>query len=74
MRIYIPRVIDGETLILFIRDNDSLDTPLVTLEVKDNCLLQAYGARDTKPSEEILDVLTQWAHEKDISIGWVWRF
>lgn len=74
VRIYIPRVIDGETLILFIRDNDNLDTPLVTLEVKDNCLLQAYGARDTKPSEEILDVLTQWAHEKNIDIGWVWRF
>lgn len=40
---YIKRVIDGECHILFLRHSDSVDQSLVTIEVKNNKVVQAKG-------------------------------
>lgn len=72
VRLYIPKVCKGETFICFLRQNDNLDTPLVTLEVKNGYLMQAYGLNDSKPSEEALMFLRKWANKKDLKLAWAW--
>lgn len=72
VRIYIPRVIAGTTLICFLRNNENLDEPLVTIEVKDNYVTQAYGVHDSKPTDEQLDVIRYWAKKHDLKLSWSW--
>ena len=50
-----------ETLIFFIRNRLSPNTPLVTLEysIKTHKILQCYGDHDTKPSDEILNFVNK---------------
>ncbi len=50
-----------ETLIFFIRNRLSPNTPLVTLEysLKNHKILQCYGDHDTKPSDEILNFVNK---------------
>lgn len=72
VRIYIPRVIEGKTLICFLRDNEQLEEPLVTIEVKDNHITQAYGIHDSKPTDEQLDVMRRWARQHDLKLSWSW--
>ena len=72
VRIYIPRVVNGETLILFLRDKKEPDEPLVTLEVKRGALVQAYGKNDKKPKKEHLDFLKIWCKSKNLQVG-CWR-
>lgn len=72
VRMYIPQVIQGNTLICFLRDNEKLDIPLITIEVKEGFITQAYGLHDSKPSEEQLDVLRSWAKKHSLKLSWVW--
>ena len=72
VRMYIPKVVKGETLICFLRDNKDIDAPLITIEVKDAFVTQAYGLQDGKPSEEQLKVLRQWAKEMGLMLAWAW--
>lgn len=69
VRTYIPKVIRGDTLILFLREKDNLDEPLITLEVKKNALTQAYGKNDSKPKKEHLEFLKMWCQKKKLRIG-----
>ena len=69
---YIPRVIDGSTMIVFCRDKVDLEAPLVTVEVKRGYLTQAYGYEDSKPSEDVLKFLRKWANKKEIKLAWRW--
>ena len=50
-----------ESLIFFIRNRLSPNTPLVTLEYspKNHKILQCYGEHDTKPSDEILNFVNK---------------
>ena len=72
VRSYIQRVIDGETLIVFLRDNESPETPLVTIEVRNREVIQAYGERDKKPEQDQLDTIRVWAKEKGLQLSWCW--
>lgn len=69
VRIYIPRMVEGKTLILFLRDKEYPQIPLVTLEVKNGILMQAYGKNDSKPKPEHLEYLKQWVKNKKLKIG-----
>ena len=69
VRIYIPRVIRGETLIAFLRDKKHPTEPLVTLEIKKGALTQAYGKNDSKPKQDHLNFLKMWCNMKNIKIG-----
>ena len=69
VRTYIPRVIDGKTLILFLRNKKHPDIPLVTLEVKKGALTQAYGKNDSKPKPEHLEFLKMWCEMKALKVG-----
>ncbi len=54
---YDQRFIREESLIFFIRDKNSPNTPLVTVEysLKQRKVLQRYGDNDSKPNEQILN-------------------
>lgn len=45
----------GKGWILVIRHIDNLDKPYITVELKDNKIIQWYGEHDTKPDEEIIE-------------------
>ena len=63
---YTDKILDGETVILFMRQVDHPDESVITIEVKYNGVEQArgYGNRDPTPEEEawILD----WAGRKGL--------
>ena len=60
---YIQRVIDGHCHILFLRYKDSPDESLVTIEVRNNFIVQAlqkYNNPLTKEQREIVDKWNKW--------------
>lgn len=72
VRSYIPRVVEGHTLIAFLRFLDNPSSPFVTLEVKNGVLTQAYGKNDSKPPEKALSFLKKWIKNRKIKPG-CWR-
>ena len=72
VRTYIPRVLKEQTLIMFLRDKDMVTQPLVTVEVKNGRVTQAYGINDSKPSDEQLEFLRKWAKKKKLKMAF-WR-
>lgn len=72
VRSYIDRVIDGRTLICFLRDNENVDQPLVTIEVKNGEVTQAYGIYDGKPDEDAIETMRKWAKEMKLKLAWAW--
>ena len=69
VRTYIPKVIDGKSLILFLREKDHQEDPLVTIEVVNDVVKQAYGKNDSRPTDEQLDFLKFWADKKKLKLG-----
>lgn len=64
---YVQRVIDGQCDILFLRHNDSPDKSLVTIEVRNNKIVQAlqrYNHPLTKEQQEIVDKWNKWYANK----------
>lgn len=60
---YDQRFIREESLIFFIRNKDTPDTPFVTVEysLKNHKVLQCYGEHDSRPDEQVLDfVNNKW--------------
>ena len=73
VRTYIDSVIEGKTLICFLRTNENPKEPLVTIEVKQGFVTQAYGVQDSKPSDEAIEVMRKWAQEKCLRLSWAWN-
>ena len=65
---YIPQIEAGEKIVMFMRDVDDPDKSLVTVEVIDNAITQAYAQRDTQPSIPCMVWLTKWAQKKNLRI------
>ena len=60
---YIKNVIDGNCDILFLRNKDDKDKSLVTIEVRDNKIVQAlqkYNTPLTSEQQEIVDKWNKW--------------
>lgn len=72
VRTYIPKVLRRETLIGFIRDKKDPDQPLVTIEIKNGAVTQAYGKNDRKPDAEVLNYLKTYIKQKNLKAG-CWR-
>lgn len=69
---YIPRVISGDTLIVFCRERVDTDEPLVTIEVRRGYVTQAYGYEDSKPDDEVLNFIRKWAKKNELKLSWRW--
>lgn len=65
---YIPQIEAGEKIVMFMRDKDDPDKSLVTVEVIDGAITQAYAQRDTEPSIPCQVWLTKWAAKKNLRI------
>ena len=60
---YIPKVIEGGCHILFMRDKDAIDSSLVTIEVRNDKIVQAlqrHNARLTKSQQDAVDAWNNW--------------
>ena len=64
---YTEKILDGKTVILFMRETDHPDDSVITVEVKYNGIEQArgYGNRDPTPEEEAW--LLDWAVRKGLT-------
>ena len=65
---YIKRVIDGQCLIYFLRKQDKQEESLITLEVKDNSIVQVRGSHNRKPSDEERKALEQFAKDRKLGV------
>ena len=65
---YIKRVIDGQCLIYFLRKQDKEEESLITLEVKDNAIVQVKGSHNRRPSEEERKALEQFAKDRKLGV------
>lgn len=65
---YIKRVIDGQCLIYFLRKQDKQEESLITLEVKDNAIVQVRGSHNRRPSDEERKALEQFANDRKLGV------
>lgn len=54
---YLKRHNDGQSTILFLRKEECLDVPYITIEIRGTEIQQWYGVHDTKPDKEVIDKL-----------------
>jgi hypothetical protein len=57
VKAYIPSIANGETSIVFLRDKKTAGKPLYTIEIKDNCVIQAAGFCNCDLTQDALDAL-----------------
>lgn len=57
---YIKKVIDGQCHILFMRKKDKPENSLVTIEVRNNTIVQAKGKFNRDVTEREQDFITKW--------------
>ena len=65
---YIKRVIDGQCLIYFLRKQDNQEESLITLEVRDNAIVQVKGSHNRRPSDEERKALEQFAKDRELGV------
>lgn len=65
---YIKRVIDGQCLIYFLRKQDKEEESLITLEVKDNAIVQVKGSHNRRPSDEERKALEEFAKDRKLGV------
>lgn len=60
---YDNKMIKGDTFIAFVRKNEALKDPFVTVEygIKEKKVLQCYGEWDSKPEKEVIDFVRTWS-------------
>ncbi len=63
---YIDRVIKGNTLLVFLRLTEELDTPLITIEIKNNMVNQVSGYSNRTPTIEEDEFIYEWTKLNNI--------
>lgn len=63
---YIDRIIDGKTNILFMRKVENKS--LITLEVRNNTIIQAKGYGNRMPTKEEEELIRTYANEKELLV------
>ncbi len=66
---YIQSMAAGRCTILFLRDNKDINTPLITIEVREQSIRQCYGFRDThNHNPQIRDFIMDYASSHGFKI------
>lgn len=65
---YVNKVRKGASTILFLRERDDIEKPLVTIEVKDNRIAQARGKMNNPPSQEQNAIIKKFAEKFKLAI------
>lgn len=66
---YIKDVIDGRTLIYFMRLKSELDTSLITLEIREGVIKQIRGDFNRNPTSEEFNFIKKFAKQKQLTIN-----
>ncbi|QDX94608.1 hypothetical protein EEL30_21420 [Brevibacillus laterosporus] len=65
---YVDKVRKGISTILFLRERDDIGTPLVTIEVKENRIVQAKGKMNYPPSKDQNEIIKKFAEKYKLAI------
>ena len=68
VRTYAKMYADGECFIYFLRKKNNIDKSLVTIEVRDNKVVQAKIKNNNLPNKELMDIINKW-EKKLISVS-----
>jgi transposase-like protein len=60
VRTYAKNVAFGDTNILFVRKADDIENPFVTLELKNNRVIQCRAKYNAKPTDEVIGFVNDW--------------
>lgn len=66
---YIKSIAEGYTSIVFLRNKKDKETPLYTIEIKDNCIIQAAGWDNQPLPQEALDALKTFQKDFDLEMS-----
>ena len=66
---YVKSIIAGRTQIVFLRKNNEIDKPLITVEVNNGKITQAKGSYNRSIAEDEMKFLGQFAKAKGLTIG-----
>jgi hypothetical protein len=66
---YIDDVISGKCKILFMRNSDKMEEPLITIEVRDSNIRQARGKCNRSLDVSEKEFVEKWAKEKELQIS-----
>lgn len=67
---YINKVVQGDTLILFMRNNKFINDSLVTIEVKSDKVVQVKGYANRGTTSEEDKFINKWAKDKKLKIAY----
>lgn len=67
---YVDRVISGTTYIVFLRSIKKPDESLVTVEIKNNAIVQAYRSTNTNITYKDMMALKQFCKDKKLTYKW----
>lgn len=66
---YVQRIIDGYTYIFFLRKTENKEDPLITLELRNNQILQAKGSYNRPMTKEELEFMTKYCKKLNIELN-----
>lgn len=64
---YVSWVADQKTVILFLRKQKEPNKPFVTIEVRNNKIIQVRGFSNHNPEPEVLDFVEEFKNQKHIA-------
>lgn len=65
---YVNKVRKGISTILFLRTKDDIETPLVTIEVRDGRIIQAKGKMNNPPSQDQKRIIKKFAEKFQLAM------
>ena len=66
---YVDRIISGKTMIIFLRYSKEKDSSLLTVEIKNNNIIQARGSYNRSANEEEIEFLKKFCKNKKIELS-----
>ena len=60
VRTYAKEVANGDTNIFFVREEEDIEKPFVTLELRDKRVIQCRAKYNARPSEEVITFVNSW--------------
>ena len=71
VKTYIKKILQQETIILFLRKNNELDIPYFTIELRGDKVVQIHGAFNCnlRESGSEREFITSWAKEKKLKLN-----
>ena len=67
---YVKRVIDGTTLIFFLRKIKNKDESMITMEVRDGSVVQCRGMHNRKTTKEEDEAIKTFAEKQKLKLSY----